>query len=145
MTAYSYVGSRATCPSGLTRMRVAYTEPGGDTCINANGGIPLVCPPGRVVGSGPGGYFCYPSRSRSSPSLSGWTSTAADIGKGLFGVFTSGEQAKGAAAALQAQQQANVMAAGGGGGIMGFSPMTLLLLGGVGIGAYMLLKKKKPA
>lgn len=74
--------------------------------------------------------------------LSGWTDTVGNIGKSIFGVVAAGEQAKGASAALQAQAVANqAMAAQP--TIMGFQPMTLLLLGGVGFGAYMLLKKKK--
>ncbi len=84
-------------------------------------------------------YYLTPAKS----GLSGWSDTLASVGKSVIGVFSAGEQAKGAAAALQAQATANAAMANQS-TILGFQPMTLVLLGGVGVGAYLLLKKKKP-
>lgn len=75
--------------------------------------------------------------------LSGFWDTVKQIGSSTWGVVSSAEQAKGAQTALQAQLAQQQIAAGGGGTILGFQPMTLFLLGGVGVGAYFLLRKKK--
>ncbi len=80
-------------------------------------------------------YYLVPKKT----GLSGWSDTAKSIGSSIFSVFSAGEQAKGAAAAMQAQAAANAGMMGGG----GIQPMTILLLGGVGLGAFLLLRKKK--
>ena len=87
-------------------------------------------------------YTKYP-KLISSPvpsNLSGFWDTAKDIASAGFSAFTSGEQAKGAANALALQQQAALSQQGT---ILGMQPMTLLLLGGLGVGVYMLVKRKK--
>lgn len=78
------------------------------------------------------------ARPMSTP-LSGAWDVLESIGKGALNVFQSGEQAKGAAAVLQAQQaaqQAQMQDSG-------ISTGTLLMIGALGIGAVLLLKKKK--
>lgn len=82
------------------------------------------------------------SRRMPSHALSGWSDAVKSIGSGVFDIFASAEQAKGAANALQQQQQFAMMQQGT---ILGFQPSTLLLLGGLGVGAYLLLRKKKSA
>lgn len=72
-----------------------------------------------------------------------WTDTVKNIGGGIFNVFESGEQAKGAANVLAAQQQAMLAQQGGMFGGGGTSMGTLLMLGGAGLLVYLLLKKKK--
>ena len=84
-------------------------------------------------------YYLVPKKT----GLSGWTDTLKSVGGSVFNVFSAGEQAKGAAAAMQAQAAANASMTGGGG--LGIQPMTILLLGGVGLGAFLLLRKKKTA
>lgn len=69
--------------------------------------------------------------------------TISGAGKGILNVFTTGEQAKGAAAVLTAQQQAMLQQQQGFGGGIGMG--TILLLAGAGIGIYLLVRKKKPA
>jgi hypothetical protein len=74
--------------------------------------------------------------------MSGFGDTLKSIGGGLFGIVAAGEQAKGAQAAMLQQQQMMAMQNQG---IFGGSMGMLLLLGGVGLGAFLLLRKKKPA
>ncbi len=70
--------------------------------------------------------------------LSGLWDVLETVGKGGLDIFKSGEQAKGAAAVLTAQQQAAAAQAGG-----GISTGTILLIGGVGLAAVLILTKKK--
>jgi len=76
-------------------------------------------------------------------SLSGIGDALKSIGGGLWGIVAAGEQAKGAQQTLQMQQQMAMLQAQQ--GIFGGGMGTLLLLGGAGLGVYLLLRKKKPA
>ena len=86
--------------------------------------------------------YIYPAGIKATPipsPLSGIFDTLKDIGGKVVDFYGAGQQAQGANAVLQQQNQA-LQAQQSGGGI---STTTLLILGAVGIGAVLLLKKKK--
>lgn len=71
--------------------------------------------------------------------LSGFWDVLEKVGKAGINVFQSGEQAKGAAAVLQAQQAAQTAQLQQN----GISTGTILIIGAAGLAAVLLLKKKK--
>lgn len=71
--------------------------------------------------------------------LGGLLDSLKSIGKSIVGTYGEGKAAQGAAAALAAQQQGAVVAAQD----TGPSMTTIAVIGVVGLGAVLLLRKKK--
>ena len=119
---------QSTCPTGYPIRQERVPVRGIQRCY---------APYGSPAAASLSGYEKHPTLIARS-AMGGWTDAIKSIAGSTYGVFAASEQAKGAISA----QNAAALQRGATGGIQ---PMTIILLGGVGLAAYLLLRKKKPA